>query len=362
MLTMRIILTSLCWFCLVFHAQSQETPTPSHYVCYKADSPLTIDGNANEKSWKKAAWTDDFKDITGDQRLMPRFRTRAKMLWDNEYFYVFAEICEPHIWANLKQRDTTIYNNNDFEVFIDPDGDTHRYYEYEMNALNTQWDLLLTKPYRDRGIPVTSWNFENMNSAVHIEGTLNNSSDIDQLWSVEIAFPMKSMRDSTGVIPVKDGDQWRVNFSRVEWQTLIENGRYVKKKNNETGRPLPEDNWVWSPQGSINMHIPDKWGYVQFSDHMAGSGITTFLINPQDAVKNELRVLYYEQQKYHSIHHKYAGTLNELGVTEKRQPPMKFGPAIKATPKEYEVTAKLPGSDKLWHIDESGRVWAERTP
>jgi hypothetical protein len=26
-----------------------------------------------------------------------------------------------------------------------------------------------------------------------------------------------------------------------------------------------EDNWVWSPQGLINMHVPDRWGYVRFS-------------------------------------------------------------------------------------------------
>lgn len=71
------------------------------------------------------------------------------MLWDEDYFYVAADLEEPHIWANLKQRDTVIFYDNDFEAFIDPQGDNHRYYEYEMNALNTIWDLLLAKPNRD---------------------------------------------------------------------------------------------------------------------------------------------------------------------------------------------------------------------
>jgi hypothetical protein len=31
---------------------------------------------------------------------------------------------------------------------------------------------------------------------------------------------------------------------------------------------LAEDNWVWSPQGLINMHVPERWGWVEF----AGSG------------------------------------------------------------------------------------------
>lgn len=31
--------------------------------------------------------------------------------------------------------------DNDFEVFLDPDGDNHNYYEIEINAHNTVWDL-----------------------------------------------------------------------------------------------------------------------------------------------------------------------------------------------------------------------------
>ena len=27
----------------------------------------------------------------------------------------------------------------------------------------------------------------------------------------------------------------------------------------------PEDNWVWSPQDAIDMHRPEKWGYVEFA-------------------------------------------------------------------------------------------------
>jgi len=27
---------------------------------------------------------------------------------------------------------------------------------------------------------------------------------------------------------------------------------------------LKEDNWVWSPQHVINMHVPEQWGLVRF--------------------------------------------------------------------------------------------------
>ena len=84
-----------------------------------------------------------FVDIEGDARPRPRFATRMKMLWDDEFFYIAADMQEPDIWGTLTTRDSVIFQDNDFEVFIDPDGDTHEYYELEINALKTAWDLLL---------------------------------------------------------------------------------------------------------------------------------------------------------------------------------------------------------------------------
>ena len=347
------------YFVVHLSAQSVESTSPRHYVCYRTSSPLNIDGEASEICWGKSAWTENFVDIVGVKGPIPRFQTRAKMVWNDQFLYVYAEISEPYIWANVKNRDETIYVDNDFEVFIDPDGDTHHYYEYEMNALNTEWDLLLTRPYRDGGIPVTSWNFDGMKSAVRIVGTINNPLDIDRKWSVEIAFPMKSFKDSTTKIPVNAGDQWRVNFSRVEWQTVVENGRYIKIRNPDTGKPLPEDNWVWSPQGVVNMHCPETWGFVQFSDLAAGKGTTPFIVNPDEAVKDELRILYFAQQKYRAVHNRYADQISDLYGSENKGPEFRFNPKLSGDKKEYEFTARRPDSVKDWHINETGRVWKE---
>ena len=111
--------------------------TPQGYVCHHTTGPITVDGRLDEPDWQRAAWTRDFVDIEGDAKPKPRFRTRAKMLWDNQYFYVAAELEEPHVWGTLTQHDAVIFQDPDFEVFIDPNGDSHEYYEFEMNALNT---------------------------------------------------------------------------------------------------------------------------------------------------------------------------------------------------------------------------------
>ena len=81
----------------------------------------------------------------------PPASTRAKIRWDDEYIYIAGEMEEPDVWANVTTHDTVVCNDNDFEVFINPDGTTHNYKEYEMNALATVWNLFLNKPYTDGG-------------------------------------------------------------------------------------------------------------------------------------------------------------------------------------------------------------------
>ena len=118
------------------------------------------------------------------------------------------------------------------------------------------------------------------------------------------------------------GDRWRVNFSRVQWQLDIADGRYAKRLKPGTKDPLPEDNWVWSPQGAINMHLPERWGYVQFSGVPAGSKAEPFVEDPNESVKWALRRLYYRQRALREKSGAYASTLKQLdgGGHSRRRP------------------------------------------
>ena len=198
---------------------------PKGYVCYRADEPLTLNGKLDDPSWSNAPWTDYFVDIQGSKKPVPRFHTRAKMLWDDKYLYIGAELEEPHIWGTLTQHDSVIFQDNDFEIFIDPDGDNHEYYEIELNALNTEWDLRLVKPYRDGGPALNEWEIPGYKSAVHVNGTLNNPADTDKGWTVELALPWTVLKEyANRPSPPHNGDQWRINFSRVEWLVDVVDG------------------------------------------------------------------------------------------------------------------------------------------
>lgn len=325
--------------------------SPDGYVCYRASAPLHIDGQLTEAAWANAPWTSDFQDIEGSVKPRPRFRTRAKMLWDENYFYIAAELEGPHIWGTLTNHDAVIFQDNDFEVFIDPDGDTHDYFEFEMNALNTTWDLLLKKRYIDGGPAVNEWEIPGLQSAVHIVGTLNNPNDQDQHWSLEIAFPWKSLsvQPGQGRAP-RDGEQWRVNFSRVEWQINVADGRYSKVPKTR------EDNWVWSPQGIVDMHRPEKWGYVQFAG--AISGPIDWKRDKAGNLRERLMEIYYAQRDFRARNERWAATLSELELGRDPRSFPQTGVSLEMTADGYEAhgEVRVHSQSHRWHIRQDGRI------
>jgi hypothetical protein len=336
---------------------------PPEYVCRRAGSPVRIDGRLDDPAWRDADWTEVFGDIEGGLKPEPRLRTRVQMLWDDRYLYIGAYLEEPHVWATLTERDSIIFQDNDFEVFIDPDGDTHNYYELEMNALNTVWDLLLIKPYRDGGPAVHSWDIQGLQTAVHVMGTLNDPSDTDKAWTLEIALPFAVLKECIPGKPERPsaGDQWRINFSRVEYRLETVKGKYVKVADAGTGRPLPEDNWTWAPQGVINIHYPEMWGYVQFSAKTPGQGKEKFERRPEEKVKWALRKIYYAEWARHDIDGTFGADLRALGLNGENALRIKgwsYPPVVQATKSLFEASYAS-RSGESWHIRQDGLVWKE---
>lgn len=321
------------------------------YIAYQAETPVVIDGKLDDAVWDDAPWSEEFGDIEGAFKPRPRFATRAKMLWDDEYFYIAARMQEPHVWGTLTKRDSVIFYDNDFEIFIDPDGDTHQYYELEINALNTVWDLFLHKPYKNGGPADNEWNIDGLKHAVDVQGTLNDYTDIDRGWTVEFAIPWEGFdyQDSTPQRP-QPGDQWRINFSRVEWEHVIEDRRYTKVPGKR------EDNWVWSPQGIIDMHRPEKWGLVQFSAEEPGSD--SFVPDPTMDARRVLFDLYYQQRDYRREHGAYADSIDALNVDTTGSDGTTYLPSLLVTDNGYEawVYVTMDGTDTRVQIRQDAKL------
>lgn len=324
------------------------------YVCYKAPGTITVDGKLSPGEWDDVPWSSDFTDIEGDKRPQPHYQTRAKMAHDDDGMYFAVLMEEPHVWATLMQHDTVIYYDNDFEIFLNPTNDTHNYVEYEVNALGTDWDLYLTKPYRNDGKALNCWEFAGMKSAVYVDGTLNNPKDTDKAWSVEVFIPWESIYQMAAQKgKPAEGQQMRVNFSRVEWTTEIQDGKYVKVPIKGEDK-IREYNWVWAPTGIINIHLPEYWGYVQFTETVAGKGNVAFAANPDEELKWKLRQLYYRVGEYEHKFRAKPSCISELLPEEIFPADQVGGLSFHATPTLWEIVFTNGG--KTWRILNDGMV------
>jgi len=346
----KIVSICLALFCLapafaqtVSQKYERYLTDPRSYVCYRTEGALNIDGKLDEPSWQKAPSTEAFEDISGKGFAAPKYETTAKMLWDDDYLYVGAILEEPNVVAKLYQRDTIIYYDNDFEVFIDPDNDGHNYFEIEVNANNVLFDLILDKPYRTGGDFLLQWDCPGIKSAIHVEGTLNNPNDTDKYWSVEMAIPRQALTLSFNNL-LKAGNIWRINFSRVEW---------LKK---------PEENWVWSATGRIDMHMPERWGYLLFSGNKVGT-LTTEMDYPHDlGIYKLMWSMFYAQQDYMNQHKKYA-SLEELGLTDAEMKPIttqKGKVTLETTRRSYEIRVLVPKEEMVYVLNNEGHFWKEK--
>ncbi|MGE5680763.1 MAG: carbohydrate-binding family 9-like protein [Bacillota bacterium] len=351
----------LCLFTCICYSQVIPEPkikfSPRHYICYRTDMELNIDGKLDEAIWQKAAWTELFADIEGEIKPLPRLKTRAKMLWDDKFLYIAAELEDPDLWATLKQKDTFIYNDNAFEVFIDPDGDTQNYYEFEINAFNTVWDLLLTKPYRMGGISVSAWDIRGLKTAVDIQGTINNPEDKDKGWTVEIAFPLKVLMQCAAHrgLP-ENGEQWRLNFSRVEWSLEISGKTYIKKRDSLSQKDLFPDYWMWSPHGVIDTHYPEMWGYLQFSGNTAGTKEDSIIRKPEEYAAWVLRQIFYKEKAYYSEHGRYTADLKELNFETQNIPGYLWPAVIEVTSDLIEISVISSDKKNKLYILYDGKI------
>ena len=255
---------------------------PATYTSNRALGSIRIDGKLDEPDWQHAPKSSPYVDIVTGKPAW--YDTRVSILWDDKYLYFGVRAEERDVRATLTQHDGPIYNDNDLEIFI---AEKNAYYEFEMNALNTVYDVFWIwqdmyfegSPYKvpewdlkGRRIMVLNgvgghvhprgkrngyidYDFPGLLHAVHVDGTLNDSRDVDRGWTAEVAFPwagLKWLADGRA-LPPHEGDVWRIDCSRFE-----QFGRDGKPLNLSAG-------WTWNRHGYMDSHIPETFTYVRFS-------------------------------------------------------------------------------------------------
>lgn len=255
------------------------------YTAYRTPAAPVIDGKLDEAIWSRAPVSPRYVDLISGARVI--HDTRATLVWDDTHLYFGIRVEEPLVRAKFTENNAPIYEDNDVEVFI---GGADAYYEFEVNAFNTTYEVFFLwedawakagfsadpefqrsrlRPFNGvgftrhpRGLRLGhfDWHFPGKQTAVHVDGTVNDDRDRDRGWTVELAFPwagMKWLATDGRALPPKDGDVWRIDLSRFN-------------QYKEAAPAKDSGGWALSPHRVWDSHIPECFPKVRFVRRPAG--------------------------------------------------------------------------------------------
>lgn len=216
------------------------------YVVSQTGNKIVVDGNLDEQ-----IWNDGWRFTLTENETGLAVNDSAIMTWgmvccDMENLYI-AFICnDPDIWGNYTCRDDYLWKEEVVEIFIDTDDNPENYIEIEVSPSNTLFDSYIVNPQDIDFQETAKFNLRDIQTAVKIDGTLNDRLDRDTKWTVEISIPFADMLDGKQV-DINTKKEWRINFYRV---------------NRDKGRE--DSKYAWSPTLG-RFHTPSKFGILKFN-------------------------------------------------------------------------------------------------
>ena len=198
-------------------AQKAETPS---FECRWTDTPIKITGKGNDPAWKHAQVIDNFYVPWLEKPRPAKTKTKAKLLWDRDYIYFFADMEDADLYADIKEHNGMLWYNDVFELFFKPSDDKPGYYEFQINPAGAVLDCFM--PRRNAGGFDRFKNDTKFHVAakVNLRGTLNKWTDKDDGWSVEGKIPWTDFV-KTGGRPDR-GEKWKFALCRYDYSVDFE--------------------------------------------------------------------------------------------------------------------------------------------
>jgi glucose/arabinose dehydrogenase len=193
---------------------------PATFECRFTETPIKITGKGTDAAWKRAQIIDKFTVPWLDKPRPAKTKTKAKLLWDREYLYFFADMEDTDLYADIKEHNGMLWNNDVFELFFKPSDDKPGYYEFQVNAAGAVLDCFF--PRRNAG---GFDRFKNdtkfhVDAKVNLRGTLNNWTDKDDGWSVEGRIPWSDFIKTGGRPQVNE--KWKFALCRYDYSVDFE--------------------------------------------------------------------------------------------------------------------------------------------
>ena len=171
----------------------KDTANPLHYdaVARYATSGITIDGKITQGGeWDTTLSRHIYKYDRDDNRIRYTFQ------YDNNNLYILVEVDDDKLWDNHASANTWETNDDDgVEIYLDPNNsrdvllqDADRVIAFTIQSRHYRYD-------KGDGVGNTAYYGEisSIQKAVSINGTLNDNSDVDQGYTVELAIPWQHL-------------------------------------------------------------------------------------------------------------------------------------------------------------------------
>jgi hypothetical protein len=251
-----------------------QAMTPPTYQIHRG-GPINADGVLAEPDWQRAEVVR-MREI--GHGTPPWYGTAVRMLYDEANLYVAFECDDPDVVSTFENHDDPLWKGDAVEVMIDPDSNPNSYMELMASPAGVLYDAVwadfrprvdwVMQPTWERidiESAVRAWGANEVKVGVVVDGTLNDSSDSDTGYVVEMVIPFAALREVRRWQPEGDmidmtvaplvpiavptaGTEWRMNLLR----------------SNPSAPLLVEgEQSAWSPTGS-SVHMPAAFGSVRF--------------------------------------------------------------------------------------------------
>jgi hypothetical protein len=237
---LAFLIASAAW------AQTRPAPPIPKYEVKRASAPIVVDGKLDDKAWASAntaELTFPWESQTGAKQ-----KTVARLLWDDDNLYVSYDCEDADITAQFTQRDDPTYRDDAVEIFINPrpSQQTTAYIGLEMNARGVLYDYLRVAVGPTSGLFFKRFNLDGVKVAVTVNGTLNERSDKDKGWSLEVSIPWINFEEFSK--RPSPGTAWSFNLNR--WDGVEPTRRMSIWSDSMQERPGP--------------HAPERFGEMRF--------------------------------------------------------------------------------------------------
>ncbi|MHB9137820.1 MAG: carbohydrate-binding family 9-like protein [Victivallaceae bacterium] len=184
-------------------AESDNSNAGAAVIAKYTSEPVKIDGKLDEGAWAKApayslalplkAYSSQPESMQKTVGTDLREKASVKLLWDDNYLYVGAQLEDSDVMNEGKEDQGHLYTTGDLlEIFLKPAAESYYWEIYGSPNNKKTWFFF---PSRGRIVfpACASYLPKDLQAAASVDGTLNNFNDKDKGFTIEMAIPVKEL-------------------------------------------------------------------------------------------------------------------------------------------------------------------------